>query len=203
MVPMEYVQRDHIQFYVQTLSFNKIKSTKKQSAQITAMYVYSVVQGSCRIGWTEYVHRSRQYQKSNSKCQTSSLSSSILRAGNLPAVGAVLGRPGPLRLVTMSIAGWLGLATSRLHVTARYVATGWLWAGAVATSSSGGEWRVGAVVVARASGEWRVRSVAVTGRCVGSSVSDNYSRGLAVTKSDGGSLSGAVTSVGARARARA
>ena len=54
-------------FNVQTLVIIKIKSTKKQSAQITAMYVYSVVQGSCRVGWTEYVHRSRQYQKNKSK----------------------------------------------------------------------------------------------------------------------------------------
>ena len=118
----------------------------------------------------------------------------MLHASCSPAVRAVLGWPAPLRLVVMSIASRLGLTTSGLHVTARHVATGRLWAGAVATSSSGGEWRVGAVVVAGASGvwwvrtvvvaiasgEWRVRSVAVTGRCVGSSVSDNYSRGLAV-----------------------
>ena len=56
----EYVQCNHIQVHIQTLSISKTKSTKKQSAQVTAMYVYSVVQGSCRIGWTEYVHRSRQ-----------------------------------------------------------------------------------------------------------------------------------------------
>jgi hypothetical protein len=64
-------------------------------------------------------------------------------------VGAVLRRPGPLGLVAMSIAGRLGLATSRarLHMTARRVA-GRLWAGAVCTSRSSGEGRVGAVVAA-------------------------------------------------------
>ena len=98
----------------------------------------------------------------------------------------------------MSIASRLGLATSRLHVTARHVATGRLWAGGVATTSAS---RVRTVVVAVASGEWRVRSMAMTGRCMGSSVSDNYSCGLAITKCDCGSLSGAVTSVGVRARA--
>ena len=141
----------------------------------------------------------------------------MLRASCSPAVRAVLGWPAPLRLVVMSIASRLGFATSRLHVTARHVATGRLWAGGVASASASGECRVGAVattsasrvwwvrtvVVAVASGEWRVRSMAVTSRCVGSSVSDNYSRGLAVTKSDSGSLSGAVTSVGARAGAGA
>lgn len=60
MMSTEYVQCNHIQVYIQTLSISKTKSTKKQSAQVTAMYVYSVVQGSCRIGWTEYVHLSRQ-----------------------------------------------------------------------------------------------------------------------------------------------
>lgn len=156
-------------------------------------------------------------KKTKAKCQISLSSSSMLSASCLPAVGAVLGWPAPLRLVAMSIAGWLGLAASRLHVTARAVAIRWLWAGAVATAcasrvwwmgavsttSTTGVWWVRTVVVAIASWEWRVRSVAVTGRCAGSSVSDNYSRGLAVTKSDCGSLSGAVTSVGARGRAGA
>ena len=119
----------------------------------------------------------------------------MLRGSCLPAVGAVLGWPAPLRLVAvLSVSGGLGLATSRgrLHVTAGNIATGWLWAGAVATSSASGEWWVRAVVAARSSGEWRVRSVTtMTGRLVGSSVRDDYSRGLAVAKSDGGSLSGA------------
>jgi hypothetical protein len=137
------------------------------------------------------------------------------RVSCLPALGAVLGRPAPLRLVTMSIAGRLGLATSGLHVTARHVAAGRLWTGAVATASSSGEWWVRAmvaasasrvrwvrtVVVTIASGEWRVRSMAVTGRRVSSSVGDNYSRSLAITKSDGGSLSGAGARVGAMTRA--
>jgi hypothetical protein len=137
------------------------------------------------------------------------------RVSCLPAVGAVLGRPGPLGLVAMSIAGRLGLAAgrARLHVTARHIAGG-LWASTVATASSSGEWRVGAVVAACtsrvwwvrtvvvtiASGEWRLRSMALAARRVGSSssVGDNYSRSLAVTKSDGGSLSGAGNRVGAR-----
>lgn len=141
----------------------------------------------------------------------------MLHASCSPAVRAVLGWPAPLRLVVMSIASRLDLATSRLHVTARHVATGRLWAGGVASASASGECRVGAVattsasrvwwvrtvVVAVASGEWRVRSMAMTGRCMGGSVSDNYSCGLAITKCDCGSLSGAVTSVGARARAGA
>lgn len=139
------------------------------------------------------------------------------RVSCLPAVRAVLGWPGPLRLVAMSIASRLGLAAgrARLHVTARHIAGG-LWAGTVATASSSGEWRVGAVVAACASRvwwvrtvvvtiasrEWRLRSMALAARRVGSgsssSVSDNYSRSLAVAKSDGGSLSGAGNRVGAR-----
>lgn len=123
----------------------------------------------------------------------------MLRGSCLPAVGAVLRRPAPLRLVAvLSVSGGLGLTTTGLHVTAGNIATGWLWAGAVATSSSCGEWWVRAVVAARSSGEWRVRSVTtMTGRLVGSSVRDDYSRGLAVTKSDGGSLGGAGSRAGA------
>jgi hypothetical protein len=136
-------------------------------------------------------------KKSKSKSQISSSSSSMLRVGCSPAVGAVLGWPAPLRLVVMSIAGRLSLTTGGLHVAARHVATSRFWAGAVAAASASGEWWVRTVIVAIASGKWRVRSVAVTGRRVGSSVSDNYSRSVAVTKSDCGSLSGARTSVGA------
>jgi len=120
-------------------------------------------------------------------------------------VGAVLGGPAPLRLVAMSIAGWLGLATTGLHVAARHVATGRLWAGAVATTSTSREWRVRAVVATSAGGKWRVRSVAVavTGWRGGGSVSDNHSRSLTIAKGDGGSLSGAVgvrTGIGTGAR---
>ena len=99
----------------------------------------------------------------------------------------------------MSIAGGLGLVTSGLHVTARHVAAGRLWAGAVSIACTSRVGWVRTVVVVVASGEWGFRSMTVTGRCVGNSVSDNYSRGLAVTKSDGGSLSDAVTRVGAGA----
>lgn len=114
-------------------------------------------------------------------------------------MGAVLGWPAPLRLVAvLSISGGLDLATSRLHVAARNIATGWLWAGAVAATSSSGEWWVRTMVAARSSGEWRVSSVTtMTGWLVGSSVRDNYSCSLTVTKSDGGSLSGAGTRAGA------
>ena len=117
----------------------------------------------------------------------------MLRGSCLPAVGAVLRWPAPLRLVpVLSESGGLGLATSRLHVAARNIATGWLWAGAVATTCTSGEWWVRAVVAARSCGEWRVRSVTtMAGWLVGSSVRDDYSRSLTVTKSDGGSLSGA------------
>jgi hypothetical protein len=132
-------------------------------------------------------------QKPKSKCQVPSFSSGVLRTRYLPIVGAVLGWPAPLRLVALSIAGWLGLATTGLHVTTGHVATCGLWAGAVATTSSSGEWRVRAVVAAGARREWRVRSVPVpvTGWRGGGSVSDNHSRSLAIAKSDCRSLSGA------------
>ena len=118
----------------------------------------------------------------------------MLRGSCLPAVGAVLRRPAPLRLVAvLSVSGGLGLTTTGLHVTAGNIATGWLWAGAVATSSSCGEWWVRAVVAARSSGEWRVRSMAVTVIAwrVGGGVRNDYGRSLAVSKSNSGSLGGA------------
>lgn len=180
-------------FLCPNIKYQQTKSTKKQSAQVTTIYIYSVVQGSYRIGLTEYVHRSCRNQKSNSECQITSFPTSLLRASYSPVVGAVLGGPAPLRLVAMRVAGRLSLATTGLNVATRHVATGRLWAGAVATTRSSREWRARAVVAAGASGEWRVRSVAVavTGRRGGGSVRDDYSGGLAVTKSDGGSLSGA------------
>lgn len=69
-------------------------------------------------------------------------------ASSSPIVRAVLGWPAPLSLVAgLSIAGRFGLAATRLHMATGHVATSWLWVGAVATASTGREWRVGAVVV--------------------------------------------------------
>jgi len=115
----------------------------------------------------------------------------ILFADCLPAVGAILRRPVPLRLVAVlwdSVARRLRVGASRLGLTARGC-----WVGAVVTPSAGRRWWVRAIV-----GSVRVGRVgAVAGvvartvglvRSVGGGVGDHDCGGLTVAESDGGSF---------------
>lgn len=119
----------------------------------------------------------------------------MLSVSYLPVVRSVLGRPAPLRLATVlrnRVTGGLWVCTGRLDITTSrlHVATGRL----DVTPSRG--W-LRTVVAAGASRERRVRIVVRTGRlsgwCAGCSVCDHNGGSLAVSKSNGGSLSGVGT----------